>query len=198
MFCIISVIITLLLTPAGTHAKNSPTKPAQTISAPILTPDIVLRLVQAIPEMAQAAQGKQHAFLSGMTGNTPSKSTTKITTTDQQQFNTIAKKHGFELHAFTMYVSTLMATLFVLDKTEFNRIIPNKQHPRFKKQLNDTKLSPEQRQSLLKQIKYAQANKTNIYKQLTLSVSDNNKKVIKPLLKQIRSAFRKAETFVVH
>jgi len=97
------------------------------------------------------------------------------------------------LSLYFLRLSALLATYLILAPEAFERQLPSEDKPEIAAILNDPGVPQEQKDAMRKQIRFARQNRGKIRDQLAQLASDNNKKVVAPLLPKIRKAFEAAE-----
>ena len=151
------------------------------------------RLILVIPELAQNTSGQQLQLMTSMAGPTqPS-----MSDSDLEALNAIYSKHGFTLEEFAMQISALMATYFVVDPTAFETLMPSAQNPLVKLNLADPAVSPKQKEALRKQIAYVAENKGLFIEQFRSTTDEENQRLVRKMLPQIKKALKRAQKFAL-
>jgi hypothetical protein len=103
-------------------------------------------------------------------------------------------KSDHALEQFIVETQTLVSTYIALEPKAFEALLPSIDKPGIKEKLANPKLNEREKKLILNQIKYAQENKDPLYQQLIASVSENNKKALRPYLKEISALFKQTQT----
>lgn len=185
--------LTSVMLVASAHAQSPrrSSAPGFGVQPPTLTKNDVQRLVKLLPELAkQSAELKSdptQAMRPGSTGMG------QLPIEDLARVEEMLKKHGYTFPVFLMQLTTLVSTYLALQPEDFDKQLPSEDSPEIKKVLDDPKVSEEKKASLRKKIQEAQANKELLRKQVTAFATEENKKVVRPMLSQVRKALETAE-----
>jgi hypothetical protein len=159
--------------------------------APKLTKPDVERLVKLLPELARQSGDLKSDPTQAMRPGSGGMG--QLPVEDLQRVEVLLKKHGYTFPVFLMQLTALVSTYLALQPEEFDKQLPTESSPEIKKVLDDPKVAQEKKDQLRKQIKEAHANKELIRKQVTAFATEENKKVVRPLLSKVRRALESAE-----
>ncbi len=159
--------------------------------APTLTKADVERLVKILPELAKQAGDLKSDPAAAMRPGGAGMG--KLPVEDLQRVEETLKKHGYTFPEFLMQLTALVSTYLALQPEEFDKQLPTEDSPEIKKVLDDPKVAKDKKEELRKQISEAHNNKELIRKQVTAFATEENKRVVRPLLARIRGALESAE-----
>ncbi len=158
---------------------------------PTLTKSDVDRLLRVLPVLA-----KETGRLSSdpTTSMAPGNSPQQMPVEDLKIIEELLRKHGYAFDTFLVHLSTVVSTYMALSPEAFDKQLPTEQTPGISEMLADPKTPQEQKDAMRKQIAEAHANKELLRQQLTSMVSSENKKVVQPMLAEVKKALDSAET----
>ncbi len=202
---VLTSITALLLATAGAHAQSPRRPPPPGMGtwsapgfapkAPTLTRADVEKLIVVIPELARES-GKLKGIGSGMGPMGPLGGgglQQQVPIEDIERVEKLLNKHGLTFPEFFMQLTTLLSTYLALKPDEFEKQLPNEETPEIKAILDDPKVLEKQKQAIRQQLQATQANKEVIRTQLMQLATNENKKVVRPLLAQVERALKMAE-----
>lgn len=178
--------------PPGPHR---PSAAGFAPKAPTLTRAGVEKLIIVIPELAKessklkgkgAGMGPMGPFGGGGPQQAPP-------IEDIERVEKMLNKHGLTFPEFFMQLTTLLSTYLALKPDELDKQMPNENTPEIKALLDDPNIPEKQKQAIRQQLKATQVNKEAIRTKLMQLVTDENKKVVRPLLAQVERALKIAE-----
>ena len=185
----------LLLAPAAASAQG-PRKSAFDQGLPPLdiqlTRDGVRRILEALPEITAHAAAQQSQFMGGLTG-APGGAPPQLDPAQAKKLQAIFAKHGFSMEEFALQVSALVATYLILSPDAFQRYLPSEDKPEIRAILTDPNIPAAQKDAVRQQIRAARANQGQIREQLEALASAKNKRVVEPMLAEVKKAFDQVE-----
>ncbi|MFC1609982.1 hypothetical protein ACFL6C_03420 [Myxococcota bacterium] len=179
----------LVVSPAFAQGPRRPA-PGFAPQPPKLTTGDVERLIKVIPELAKE---------SGNLRSDPSKAMSpgamgqQLPVEDLQRIEKLLQKHGYAFPEFLAQLTALVSTYLALDPGAFEKQLPTEDTPEIRKVLDDPKVSEEQKGKLRQEIAQTHANKELIRKQITALATEENKRVVRPLLAKVKRALETAE-----
>jgi hypothetical protein len=184
------LIVLLVSVSMAVSASPEPGSPF-TPKAPALTRADVDKLVRILPELAkQSGELRVDPALAMRPGGS---GLARLPTEDIERVEKILSKHGYTFPQFLMQLTTLVSTYIALKPQAFDDQLPTEKSPEIKKILDDPEVSETRKTELRAQIRDAQANKELLRNQITAFVSEENKRVVRPLLGKVRGALEAAK-----
>jgi hypothetical protein len=149
----------------------------------------VERLIKVMPELAkesgQLTSDPSKTMRPGMGGQLP--------IDDLHKVEGMLKKHGYTFTEFLTQLTALVSTYLALEPEAFDKQLPSEKSPEVQRILNNPDVPQKDKDELKKQIAEAHKNKELIRTQVTAFATEDNKRVVRPLLARVRRALQQAE-----
>ena len=193
MFVVRLVVFSIVAATA--FAQGSPRKPSASgfaTKAPKLTKADVEKLIKVIPELARES-GKLKSNPAQSMNPMGGGGMQNLPIEDLQRIESLLKKHNYTFPDFLMQMTTLVLTYVALKPEEFEKQLPSEDNPEIRKILDDPKVSASEKEAVRKQIKEVHTNKEILRKKLTAMITEEHKRVVKPMLSRVQRALETAE-----
>jgi hypothetical protein len=165
--------------------------PGFTPKPPTLSSVDVERLIALIPALAREGSAMKPGTGSPLGG---AAGTDGLPVEQLEKLEALLKKHGYTFPEFVMSLNALIATYIALVPEELDKQLPTENTPQIRKILDDPNVPAEQKEELRKQIAGVLANKGAIRQQIIAFATEENKRVVKPMLPKLKAAFASAES----
>ncbi len=150
----------------------------------------VERLIIIVPELAKSSAGMRGANpMAPGPGAQPGPQNVE----ELRRVEALLAKHGTTFPDFFMQLTTLIATYFVLQPAELDKMLPSEKSAEARRILDDPAVAAERKQALREQIARDRGQADTLRTQLATLATADNKKVVKPYLAKIKAALEAAE-----
>lgn len=185
--------LTLTWTSVAAQGPRKPPPPSMTPARPTLTRRDVEKLVVLIPELARESGNMSAKTPVSAMGAIGQASAGNVPIEDIERVEKLLLKYGYTFPDFFMKLNALLSTYLALMPNEFDKQLPSEETPDIKRLLEDPNVTAEQKKSIREQLAITRKNKEAIRAQLLQLATDENKKVVKPLLSRVEKALSTAE-----
>lgn len=193
----IFVCLTLTYAPGlaqGPRRAPPPGPPAgMGPGAPVLTRQDVEKLVVVIPELARESGNMSANPPVNAMGAIGQANAGNVPIEDIERVEKLLLKYGYTFPDFFVKLSVLLSTYMALKPEEFDKQLPTEETPAIKRILEDPEVTAEQKKAIREQLAITQENKEALRAQFLQHATDENKKVVKPLLAKVEQALKVAE-----